>query len=459
MKSLFITSVLCFISTVWSAPCDADETIYVELDTEAQLMPLYLGKLSKESSGFDPAYVAQLENILRFDLDHNGMTSVVKESADKEKLLNGSGLDQPGIQKKWQAQHVFYVVQGTLKNKKLSTRLFSVSTNTHKGVDELLLTGKLEDDRRKIHQVADAIHRALFGKEGIASTRLLYAVKKQTGPKKWSSDIWEADYDGFNARQITRDVYSMSPAYVPPAPGYASGSFFYVSYQHGQPKIYYASLKDGIGHRFTLLRGNQLMPAIARQRDQVAFISDATGNPDLFVHVFSPESGPVGKPRQIFAAPLAVQGSPAFSPDGKQIAFVSNKDGVARIYTMPVPPAGARLQDLKPALISKKNRENTAPAWSPDGSKLAYCAMTDGVRQIWIYDFDRREERQLTQGAGNKENPSWAPNSLHLVFNSTGAQGSELYIVNLNQPRAFKITSGPGEKHYPSWEPKASLNE
>ena len=104
-----------------------------------------------------------------------------------------------------------------------------------------------------------------------------------------------------------------------------------------------------------------------------------------------------------------------------------------------------------PVLLTKRNNENTCPAWSPDGTKLAYSAKTNGVRQIWVYDFTTKEERQLTFGPGNKENPAWAPDSVHLVFNSTDATASELYLVNLNQPEALRISKGPGKKHYPSW--------
>jgi len=179
-----------------------------------------------------------------------------------------------------------------------------------------------------------------------------------------------------------------------------------------------------------------------------------TGNPDLFLQGINPETGATEKPRQIFRANRAVQSTPTFSPDGKRIAFVSNKDGSPRVYVMTIPPPSTKLEDIKVQLLSKQSRESTAPNWSPDGTKIAYCAMTQGVRQLWIYDFDKKEERQLTQGPGNKENPVWAPNSLHLAFNSTGANGSELYLLNLHQPQAVKITSGAGEKHFPSWEPR-----
>jgi Tol biopolymer transport system component len=68
-----------------------------------------------------------------------------------------------------------------------------------------------------------------------------------------------------------------------------------------------------------------------------------------------------------------------------------------------------------------------------------------------VYDFETKEEKQLTYGPGHKENPSWAPNSHHIVFNSTDHATSDLYVVNINQPEAIKITKGPGKKHYAAW--------
>jgi TolB protein len=165
------------------------------------------------------------------------------------------------------------------------------------------------------------------------------------------------------------------------------------------------------------------------------------------------EKGTAGKPRQIFSAPTGAQASPTFSPDGNKIAFVSNKDGTARIYAISIPSPETPIKSIKPLLISKQNRDNTAPAWSPDGTKLAYSAMADGVRQIWIYDFLTQKETQLTRGLGNKENPSWAPNSAHLIFHSSTHQSSELFLMNLTEKEAIQISHGADEKRFPCWEP------
>ncbi len=451
---LFVSCFVLFASMVGAA--ENDDPIVVRLATEAQRIPLYMTHIAPASSGFDKSYCDQIEKVFRFDLDHNGMTYLLPYSPEKDQQVGAQAFDQTINPSVWKNLGAFYVVKVKVEDKKLSIRLFAANSETGKSVNAISLSGNLATDRRLIHQVADTIHKTLFGTDGIATTKIIYTVKIGKDSDA-SSEVWEADYDGGNSHQITRNSgYAITPTYIPPKQGYTAGTCLYVSYKTGQPKIYYQSLKEGSSpSRLTLMRGNQLMPAMTRQRDKIAFICDITGNPDLFIQNFNPEKGAVDKPYQIFSTHLATQGTPTFSPDGSEIAFVSNKDGSPRIYIMPVPAPGTSLKDIKATLISKRNKENSAPAWSPDGTKIAYCSMGPDGRQIWVYDRVTKQERQLTQGTGNKENPTWAPNSLHLVFNSSGKGDCQIYLINLNQPDATKITSGAGEKRFPSWEPRS----
>lgn len=452
--SLLILISTCLPNASQGKPAEESEQLIVRLATENQLMPMYMAHLVDDNSGLTPGYVKKLEDVLHFDLNHNGMTFTLEQTPDKEKLTNKLAVD--GASKDWHALKVYYVIKTHVdKDKKLSALLLAVNSGTVRSVEGLPLTGDISQDRRRIHKLADTVYKSLFGSDGIASTHILYTIRKKMGENKWVSEIWEADYDGENARAVIKDSgYNLSPVYVPPKPGFVASSFFYVAYKTAQPKIFVAKLKEGVGRKLTSLRGNQLMPTISRQRNQVAFINDVTGNPDLFLQKFSPETGVIGKPRQIFAGRKATQGTPTFSPDGERIAFVSNKDGSPKIYVIDIPEEGASLKDIKAQLVTKHCKEGSAPSWSPDGKKIAYCAMTNGTRQIWTYDFTTKEERQITQGDGNKENPTWAPNSLSLIYNCTQGNSCDLHLINLNQPKATKITSGVGEKRFPNWEPR-----
>jgi TolB protein len=429
----------------------AQEEIRVQLSSDQRLASVYVSQFRHEGfPSLDAQHVNDLETILYFDLSHNGFMQLATRDFEKEELLQKKDVKEMFNPENWKNYGIAHVVKASIANDQLSLMVFSSASGSLKHFHEIPLTGNLKEDRKQMHRIADKILKALFEEDGIAQTRILYTVQaKNQQNNAWISEIWQCDWDGANARQITHEgSYCVTPVFLPAQSSFATDRFLYVSYKMGQPKIYIASIAEGKGERFVDLRGNQLLPAISPKKDKIAFICDAGGRTDLFLQPFHPEKGELGKPLQLFSYPRSTQASPTFNPDGSKIAFVSDKDGSPRIYVIPAIQSSKR---ASPVLITKQNAESSCPAWSPDGKKLAYSARTNGVRQIWIYDFESREERQLTDGPGNKENPAWAPDSLHLVFNSTEASSSELYLVNLNQPQAVKITKGSGKKHYPSW--------
>jgi TolB protein len=191
---------------------------------------------------------------------------------------------------------------------------------------------------------------------------------------------------------------------------------------------------------------------LSQKLDKMAFVSDAAGRPDLFIQYFDHRGRPNGKPRQLFSAPRATQATSSFSPDGSKLAFVSDKDGPPRIYVIHLPEKTMRKMPSA-RLISKKNRHSSAPNWSPDGSKLVYSSKTNGRWQLWIYDFEKNEEKQITNCSLNLENPVWASNNLHIICNSEDNGDSELYLVSCYDPTPIRLSKGNGEKRFPAWEP------
>lgn len=453
LKMISVLSVLLCGSVAAKTP-DISE-IQVHLQTESSLKPAYLGKLQTKSSAFDSAYHQTIENVLGYDLSYNGRTQLISRSNEKEERLSSLESKTAFDLKFWKERGISYVIKWEIQGKKLVVQAASLEEGSFKTFKEVPLTGSIAKDRREIHKIADDLCETFFGVPGVASSSLLfsYQVKNsKSDGSEWISEVWECDWDGMNARQVTHEgSYCVTPVWMSKNSQHKDDRFLYVSYKLGQPKIYLSSLSEVRGRKLIDLPGNQLLPAVSAKRDQIAFICDVAGRSDLFIQKMDPLSGELSKPVQLYSYPRSTQASPTFHPDGSKLAFVSDKDGGIRIYLIPTTPSEKRANAV---LISKQNRENSCPAWSPDGTKIAYSAKTNSIRQIWIYDFARDEEWQLTSGPTNKENPSWAPDSCHLVFNSTDGASSELYIVNLNQPESVKITKGPGKKHYPSWGPK-----
>jgi TolB protein len=434
---------------------DAEEEIVVKLTSDAKRLPVYLGPIQSDKSDFPQTFLDSLRSVFAFDINNNGATQIVKK--EPQFLKDGQNFESAIDFSKCKDADILYIIKMKMEGKSLSCKVISVNGQSTKLIEGISCTGELDKDRKTMHNLADSIHNLLFQKPGIASSRILFTIRKKVPSVKkeltWTSEVYEADYDGANLKQLTRESsYCVTPFFTNPLSSPKLASLVFVSYKIGQPKIYFISVKDGKTRRLTSLRGNQMTPQASSDGTKIAFACDTTGATDLFLQEFDAATGSLGKARQIFTAKGSAQASPTFSPDGKRIAFVSNKDGSPKIYVMDIPKDGTKMKDIKLELISKRCRENTGPVWSLDGKKIAFSAKTSGPRQIWIYDFENKQERQLTSGKGDKENPSWASNSLHLLFNSTEGDSTNLYLINLNQSDAVKISAGEGEKRFPSWK-------
>ena len=163
-------------------------------------------------------------------------------------------------------------------------------------------------------------------------------------------------------------------------------------------------------------------------------MSTADGNPEI--HVIN--SNGTGSTRLTLDPASDVD--PAWSPDGTKIAFQSDRDGHAEIYVMNADGSNA-------VRLTNDAAYDAEPAWSPDGTKIAFTSERTGNLEIFVMNADGSGVTQLTS-AGNGErhsHPAWYPDGRKIAFvaSSCGATcSSVIQVVRANGTDLAELTSG-----------------
>ena len=155
---------------------------------------------------------------------------------------------------------------------------------------------------------------------------------------------------------------------------------------------------------------------------------------------------------------------PKWSPDGKQIAFVSNRDGgkdTAKIYVMDT--SG---NNLRPLTNDAKLISITSPNWSPDGNEIVFVswvigkgAKGKGKRSgIFIINRDGKNIREITKDSKltSVESPSWSADGKQIVFAASAAVGknrNNIYVIDINGKNLRQLTKDANDNNHPVWSP------
>jgi len=181
--------------------------------------------------------------------------------------------------------------------------------------------------------------------------------------------------------------------------------------------------------------------------DELVFAQHTAGNTSAEIKVIRVTGGG----ERTLASHPAWDLHPAWSPDGRRIAFSSRRDSGYEIYVMDADGSGVR------RLTDDPVRQSFAPSWSPDGSLIAFEG--DGLRpNIHVVPATGGPVRSITAaGPGFEQRPSWSPDGARLAFQRLVSTGMHLFVIDTNGTGDRNVTDTlAGSETFPSWSPDGS---
>jgi TolB protein len=230
--------------------------------------------------------------------------------------------------------------------------------------------------------------------------------------------------------------------------GIAETKIYFVSSRSGSKEIWVMDYDGQNQHAITHLGSISLSPRISPDSTRLAFAS--LGREGWSVRMYSLElnrlvsfpAGTVGGANQ----------SPAWSGDGSRIAFSSSRSGDPEIWVTDATGAN-------PHRITFFRGPDVGPTWNPrTNAQIAWVSGRTGLPQIYVMDQDGSNVHRMTD-SGYAVSPSWSSSGQFLTFSwnrkyGPGAPGGQdIYVMDVASMRWEQLTHEAGSNDYPSWSP------
>ena len=158
------------------------------------------------------------------------------------------------------------------------------------------------------------------------------------------------------------------------------------------------------------------------------------------------------KPEDVYALTSVVD--PRLSPDGRRVAYtVSRVDEEANAYHTAIwvaPLDGS----AEPRQFTSGERNDGSPRWSPDGRWLAFVSNRDGNFEIYVMNADGSGPTRLTNTPGSEGTPAWSPDGRRIAFDSDRDGNREIYVMNPDGTNQRRVTHSPSTDQQARWRPR-----
>ena len=333
---------------------------------------------------------------------------------------------------------IFGTVERTGGDVRIQVRLFNVRTRLSVLAKEY--SGTANNPRLYAHTISDEIHDQQRGLKGIARTKLAWVSDRNgvavagTVENRQVKEIYIGDYDGANQRRVTVSrQLNLNPSWSPDAQ-----ALTYTTYRPN-PDVFVSLIYKGVLQNPTKGVGTNYLPVFSPDGKQIAFMSGRDGNTEIYA--MNVDGSNV---RRLTNHPLA-DSTPTWSPSGSQIAFTSDRSGKAQVYVMSSSDgSGVRR-------LTVNESEADRPTWSPPPfNEIAFAARTGPGYDIKVLEVSTGQTRQLTFGEGSNEGPAYSRGGRHLAFTSTRTGRTQVFTMGRDGKGLRQITR-EGSNQTPAW--------
>jgi Tol biopolymer transport system component len=269
------------------------------------------------------------------------------------------------------------------------------------------------------------------------------------GPRR----IWTTDNRGRNPKQITTDV---SEAVSHALPSWSPDGA-HVVYQHRENTKYdIAVVNLASGDTISVTDDDflDLDPEWSASDGHLYFSSYRGGGLNIWRLRVTADGHAQGVPEQLTTgAGQDVQ--LALDPNGSRLTFSVLQQN-ADVWRLPVDPATGEPSG-SPEAVVESTREDSRAAWSPDGRQVAFNSDRDGEMNIWLHSLADGSTRKLSSGAGGDYQPTWSPDGESIVFFSARSGNADIWVAEVSSGETRRLTEHAALDINPFFSPDGQL--
>lgn len=395
---------------------------------------------------------AEMFNVISNDLTVSSYFQFLPQSSFVEDTtktsLRPAPADPSGFRfQSWTAIGAEFLIRGgfSLAGGEISLEIYLYQVPKASLVLAKKYKGPASSARKIGHTFANDALKALTGQDGMFLSKIAVASDRDGG--QWR-EIFVMDWDGANATKITNHKsVALSPAWSPDGKKIAYTAI--VQRGRGNPRNHDMFLYDLPTGKRTLLSYRQGMNSGASFSSDMKhiFLTISQGvAPDIYKMTYDGSlvskmtNGPNG----------ALNVEPAVSPNGSQIAFSSDRSGRPMIFVMNADGGGVKR-------LTHAGQFNSSPSWSPDGKKIAFAGYEKDHFDIFVMNADGTGMIRLTKATkpngrmANNEDPSFSPDGRFVMYTSDRTGKNQIYISTVDGSEERRVTQDNHNYYKARW--------